>query len=273
MCRHMDAANELNLRGEFIMRVELDEKVAIVTGGGGFIGSAICQDFAKNGALVFVQGRDEAKIAETVRLIKESGGSAYPLVGDVTDAKSVQSMTSEAFDRFKRIDILINNAGINTGFEDRVTVDKFNDETWDRIISVDLEGVYLCSKYVSRHMIEANSGRIINIGSVAGVVALRLQSAFVAAKSGMFGLTRAMAAELGQYGIQVNAIAPGSITNARFNDAKNESLLSHIPLGRQGSASEVSAAALFLAAPEASYISGAMLTVDGGWTCGFMRDW
>jgi 3-oxoacyl-[acyl-carrier protein] reductase len=109
------------------------------------------------------------------------------------------------------------------------------------------------------------------------VVALRKQCAFVAAKSGLFGLTRAMAAELGQYGIRVNAIAPGSITNADWSkvagDEAAKSLLSHIPLGRQGSAEEVANAVAFLASPEASYITGALLTVDGGWTCGFMRDW
>lgn len=259
------------------MKVDLNGKVAVVTGGGGFLGSKICEVLAENGAIVFVQSYNPKKADAVVDRIRNAGGQAYPLPGDIRDKNVVEQLAKQVYDQSGRIDILVNNAGINSSSEYRTEINGFNDEIWDSIMSVDMNGVYNCSKHFSKYMVEARSGRIINISSVAGVVALRKQCAFVAAKSGVLGLTRAMAAELGQFGILVNAIAPGSITNADWKsvagNAVLESLLSHIPLGRQGSDAEIASVVAFLSAPEASYISGAMITVDGGWTCGFMRDW
>lgn len=255
------------------MKVDLEEKIAVVTGGGGFIGSSICKELAKNGAVVVVQDINLNAAQAIAHEITSAGYKADYIGGDLTNPVEVEKLIDQIIEKYGRIDILVNNAGINTGSKDRVNIDEYNNEVWNGIISVDLYGTYYCSKYVSKHMVKQRSGRIINISSVAGVVALRLQCAFVAAKSGLLGLTRAMAAELGQHGILVNAIAPGSIVNAAWVSEKNESLVSHIPLKRQGYAEEVAAAVVFFAAPEASYITGAMLTVDGGWTCGFMRDW
>lgn len=259
------------------MKVDLEGKVAVVTGGGGFIGSVVCETLAQNGAIVFVQDFNLTAAENVAGQIREAYGKGSAVGGDLTDTAAVEKMAQEVFDQFGRVDILVNNAGINSGEEDRVNVNEFSDKVWDAITAIDLDGVYRCSKHFSKYMVAARTGRIINIGSVAGVVALRKQCAFVAAKSGVFGLTRAMAAELGQYGILVNAIAPGSITNADWRkvagDASVDSLLSHIPLGRQGTPGEVAHAVAFLASPEAGYITGAMLTIDGGWTCGFMRDW
>lgn len=258
------------------MKVDLNGKVAVVTGGGGFIGSSICEVLAANGATVFVQSFNPKKADAVVERIRSMNGVAYPLPGDIRDAKVVEALAEQVFAQCGRIDILVNNAGINTPSTNRQEISDFHDDVWEDIMSVDMDGVYHCSKHFSKYMVEARSGRIVNISSVAGVVALRMQSAFVAAKAGVLGLTKAMAAELGQYGVLVNAVAPGSISNANWSatgDAKLQSVLSHIPLGRQGSAKEVADVVAFLVAPEAAYVTGAMITVDGGWTCGFMRDW
>jgi NAD(P)-dependent dehydrogenase (short-subunit alcohol dehydrogenase family) len=200
---------------------------------------------------------------------------------DVTNEFQVQAVTNEVVGEYGRIDILVNNAGVNT-LAHRVPIDRFPRDEWDRIVGVDLTGLYIVSKAVIPVMRSAGSGRIINIASVVGLVPLRLQSAFVAAKAGVVNLTKSMAIELGAEGILVNAIAPGSILtegtkqlfygeDGKFKESVNR-LLEHIPLGRPGTPEEVAHAALFLAAPEASYVNGAILTVDGGWTAGYARE-
>ena len=154
---------------------------------------------------------------------------------------------------------------------------------WDRILRVDLTGVFVVAQAIVPGMIQRGGGRIVNIASVAGLVPLRLQSAYVAAKAGVVNLTRSMALELGPQGILSNCVAPGSIvtrgTRALFYGPEGEktevakSLLSHVPLGRPGTPEEIAHAVTFLVSPEASYINGAVLTVDGGWTAGYTRDW
>lgn len=165
---------------------------------------------------------------------------------------------------------------------DRVTIDRFPRSEWDRILAVDLTGLYDVSRFAARVMLSQNSGRIINIASIAGLVPLRLQCAFVAAKAGVVNLTKAMALELGPQGILVNGIAPGSTLTdgtrrlfynegGAFHDSVQR-LLDHIPLGRPAHPREIAIAALFLADPENSYMNGHILTVDGGWTAGYARD-
>ena len=190
-------------------------------------------------------------------------------------------MTAEAVRLCGKIDILVNNAGVNT-LQHRVTIDQFPREEWDRIVEVDLTGLYVVSRAVAGHMRQQRWGRIINIASVVGLVPLRLQCAFAAAKAGVVNLSKAMAIELGSLGITVNAVAPGSILtegtkklfygdDGKFRDAVQQ-MLAHIPVGRPGTVEEVAHAVLFLAAPEASYVNGAVLTVDGGWTAGYARE-
>ena len=176
---------------------------------------------------------------------------------------------------------MVNNAGINS-LVHRVTIDEYPRSEWDRILAVDLTGLYEVSKAAARVMRAQGGGRIINIASIAGLVPLRLQCAFVAAKAGVVNLTRAMALELGPHGILVNGIAPGSTltegTRRLFYGEDGtfrehvQRMLDHVPLGRPGTTDEIAVAALFLADPENSYMNGHILVVDGGWTAGYARD-
>jgi NAD(P)-dependent dehydrogenase (short-subunit alcohol dehydrogenase family) len=180
------------------------------------------------------------------------------------------------------VSILVNNAGINTA-KDRRPIHEYSEDDWHRILQVDLTGVFVVSKAIVPQLLTRGGGRIVNIASVAGLVPLRLQSGYVAAKAGVVNLSKSMALELGPQGILTNCVAPGSIltrgTRALFygdGDQQTEiakSLLAHVPVGRPGTPEEIAHAVTFLVSPEASYINGAVLTVDGGWTAGYTREW
>ena len=250
-------------------------------GGAHGIGRAIVDDLAASGARVAVVDLDARAARETAQAVQRSGGRCLGLGGDVGDTESMEAAVEAILESWDRIDILVNNAGINTA-GGRVPIDQYRDEDWERILRVDLTGVFVTSRIVVPILRRGGGGRIVNIASVAGLVPLRLQSAFVAAKAGVINLTRSMALELGPDHILVNCVAPGSTltagTEALFygeDGVYNEraaSLLSHIPLGRPATTAEIAHAVLFLTAPEASYINGAVLTVDGGWTAGYTRD-
>lgn len=264
------------------MKVDLNEQVAIVTGGANGIGRAIVQRLIENGAQVVIVDIDGEAGEQAVEEVVSAGGTCISLVGDVSRPEQMADMVGQVIARLGKINILINNAGINTR-SDRVPIHEYSLEDWHRIVDIDLNGVFVTSRAVIPEMLKSAGGRIVNISSIAGLVPLRLQCAYVAAKAGVANLTRAMAVELGAQGILVNAIAPGSTltrgTKALFygpDGAYTEnaaSLLSHIPLGRPGETDEMAHAVLFLVAPESSYITGTILTVDGGWTAGYVRDW
>ncbi len=273
---------------------DLTGKSALVTGGARGIGKAISAAFLEHGASVVIGDIDEAEAARTARELTAklagghagAGGSppprcvAVPL--DVTSEASIARAVQETLAALGRIDILVNNAGINT-VRDRVTIEKYRVEDWRKILSVDLDGVFLVSRPVVEHMKASGSGRIINVSSVLGLVPARLQSAYVAAKAAVVNLTKSMALELAPAEILVNAIAPGSTltdgTRQLFYSRdgsysqKAQSLLSHIPLARPAEPEEIAAVAVFLAAPASSYVTGVALPVDGGWTAGYIRDW
>jgi len=259
------------------MNVDLSDKVALVTGAARGIGKAIADTLAENGARVIYTDVDFATARESAS--QRPGTEAMEM--DVTDEAQVRSVTDAIVREHGHIDVLVNNAGVNT-FAHRVPIDQFPREEWDRLLGVDLTGLYIVSKAVAGVMRSQGSGRIVNIASVGGLVPLRLQCAFVAAKAGVVNLTKAMAIELGSAGITVNVIAPGSILtegtkklfygeDGTFKESVQQ-LLAHIPLGRPGTPEEVAHAVLFLAAPESSYVNGAVLTVDGGWTAGYARE-
>ena len=259
------------------MKVDLTDRVALVTGAARGIGQAIAERLADNGAHVVYTDADAAGVQESAS--RASG--AVALAMDVRDESQVAAVTAEVVRRFGKIDILVNNAGVNT-LQHRVTIDQFPRDEWNRIVEVDLTGLYVVSRAVAGHMRQQRWGRIINIASVVGLVPLRLQCAFAAAKAGVVNLSKAMAIELGSLGITVNAVAPGSILtegtkklfygeDGKFRDAVQQ-MLAHIPVGRPGTVEEIAHAVLFLAAPESSYVNGAVLTVDGGWTAGYARE-
>ncbi len=259
------------------MQVDLSNKVALVTGAAQGIGKVISESLADNNATVVYT--DVNLDAAQASASQKPGSLALQM--DVTNDQQVQAVVDDVVNRFGHLDILVNNAGINT-FEHRVPIDQFPREEWDRLLAVDLTGLYTVSKSVAAVMRQQGSGRIVNIASVVGLVPLRLQCAFAAAKAGVINLTKAMAIELGAAGITSNAITPGSILtegtrklfygdDGQFKESVNK-LLDHIPLGRPGNPEEVAHAVLCLVAPEASYINGSVLSVDGGWMAGYARE-
>jgi NAD(P)-dependent dehydrogenase (short-subunit alcohol dehydrogenase family) len=262
------------------MKVDLTGKIAVVTGAASGIGQACARILLENNAKVVVADVQKEAGEKTATELSATGICRF-IHTDVTLRKSVEEMVGRVIEEFGGIDIFVNNAGINIGGK-RVNIDEYSDENWDKVLAVDLTGVFYCSQAVSRVMIKRQSGKIINIGSVFGAVPARKQIAFTAAKGGLHNMTRAMALELAPSGIRVNAIAPGSIltegTRQLFygNDADQaemtQQMLSHVPLGQPGEVDDIAYAVLFLASPQSNYITGHILTVDGGWTCGYTRD-
>lgn len=261
------------------MQVDLKDKVVLVTGAGGAIGGAMAKAFAQNGAKVAVAGRTLRTLQTTVDEITAAGGTAAPVIADVGNKDSAREMVEKTVELFGRLDVLVNNAGINGGPEERKPIHQYSDELWEKIINVDLNGVYYCSKPAILQMEkQGQGGSIINIGSIVGLAPLRLQCAFTAAKAGVFNLTRAMALELAPLNIRVNGIAPGSIMfegtkKLFYADAqKAEAMMSHIPMHRPGEPEDIAGMACFLASKDSAYMTGTINVVDGGWICGYTRD-
>lgn len=257
------------------MKVDLSGQVSLVTGAAGGIGKAIADKLAANGSCVVYADCVDATAAAA------NSPGALALRMDVTNRAEIDAAMDCILKKWGHLDILVNNAGVNTA-KHRVNVDEFPRAEWDRLIAVDLTGLYEVSQAAARVMLSQHSGRIINIASVVGLVPLRLQCAFAAAKAGVVNLTKAMALELTPRGILVNGIAPGSILtegtkklfygeDGQFRDSVQK-MLDHVPLGRPGTTDEIAVAVLFLADPENSYTNGHILTVDGGWTAGYARE-
>ncbi|CAN7170614.1 SDR family NAD(P)-dependent oxidoreductase [Devosia sp. LjRoot16] len=258
------------------MQVELNGRVALVTGAAGAIGRAIARRLSDNGASVVVADINR----EGAEAYAATLPGAMAAVIDISSRDSAEAGVAETIARYGRIDILVNNAGVNS-FVHRVNIDTFPLEEWERITRIDLDGLYLMSHAALQPMVgQGEGGRIINIASVVGLAAMRLQSPFVAAKAGIIHMTRSMALELGPQGILTNAIAPGSImtegTRSLFYGAdgkfagRTAEFMQHLPLGRPGTPEEIAEAVLFLSSPGAGYINGQVLAVDGGWTAGYM---
>ena len=260
------------------MQVELEGRIALVTGAAQGIGQAIADTLVRNGARVVYTDLSAAK----AQAAADAGGGVGAFALDVSEPADVAAGVARILREHGRIDILVNNAGIGVPAAERKTIDEFSLAHWDALLKIDLTGLFLMSREVARAMKAQKSGRIINIASVLGLVPARLQSSYIAAKAGVVNLTKAMALELAPHGVLVNAVAPGSTQTQGWEqwirDAGSEAqdlharLMTHIPLGRPGTTQEMANAVLFLAAPDSSYITGHVLTVDGGWTAGFSRD-
>jgi 3-oxoacyl-[acyl-carrier protein] reductase len=242
----------------------LSGKVALITGGARGIGRATAQAFAAEGARVIVADVDAEAAEATARTL---GGGAIGLAIDVADPESVKSVVATALSRTERIDVLVNNAGITRD----ASLLKTSDEAWDSVIAVNLSGTFYMTREVAAHMVARGSGAIINASSVVGVYGNFGQSNYVATKSGVIGMTRVWARELGRKGVRVNCIAPGFIATdmtAKMPEDVLEGMKKKTPLGRLGAPEDVARAYVFLASDEASFINGQVLGVDGGLVAG-----
>jgi NAD(P)-dependent dehydrogenase (short-subunit alcohol dehydrogenase family) len=248
----------------------LEGKSALITGGGGGIGRATALIFAREGARLAVADAVEAAAAETVALVNKAGGQAIALTGDVTDSAVVTSMVGAVVSAYGGIDCAFNNAGI-AGYQVDAAGKKTHewaDESFDRMIAVNLRGVWLCMKHEITQMLKQGGGRIVNTGSIAGLIGLPTSSAYVAAKHGVLGLTKTAALEYAQDNIRVNAVCPGYIETKMTEDTmrrRGEELMRMVPFRRMGKPEEIGEMVLFLCSDRSSYISGGCYNVDGGY--------
>ena len=244
--------------------IDLSGSVALVTGASRGIGAVIARRLAEAGVKVGVNYLSSPESAEeVVSSIISAGGEALLVEGDVAQEEPAKSTIQQVVSHWGRIDILVNNAGIN---RDRLLL-RMNTDDWDQVIQVDLRGAFLCTRFVMPHLIKQRSGRIVNISSVVGISGNPGQANYAAAKAGLIGFTKSVAREVASRNVTVNALAPGYITTGmveKLSEAAREKILSRIPMGRFGVAEDVSEAVVFLCSKGASYITGEVLTIDGG---------
>ena len=246
------------------MAADLSGRAALITGAASGIGRASALAFASAGASVALLDIDAVGLADTAAAVRAAGTLAEVLVADVRDLRAVTGAVGRAVEAFGRLDAALNNAGVPGPY---VPLDEYSEEDFMRILEVDLVGVWRCMRAEIRHMRARGTGAIVNTSSMLGAAAMPDNGAYVAAKHGVHGLTRAAALELGGAGIRVNAIAPG-VTRTGMTSAVSDELLRTVPLGRIAEPEEIAAAAVWLCSPEASYITGSVLVADGGWLAG-----
>jgi NAD(P)-dependent dehydrogenase (short-subunit alcohol dehydrogenase family) len=249
----------------------LDGKTALITGGGRGIGRATALLFAREGARVAVADQSAEGAAETVALINRDGGQAISIAADVTKAGAVAAMVASAVTAFGRLDCTFNNAGIapyqvNAG--GKKTAD-WSEDSFDRILEVNVKGVWLCMRAELEQMLKQGSGAIVNTASIAGLIGLQTSSAYVASKHAVIGLTRTAALEYAASKIRVNAVCPGFIETDMTRDTmarRGAELMALVPFHRMGTADEIAEMVCWLSSDRASYVTGAAYTVDGGYT-------
>jgi 3-oxoacyl-[acyl-carrier protein] reductase len=243
----------------------LSNKVAVVTGSSRGIGAGIAQTLAAQGARVVVNHRNSADSAEeVVAAIKAGGGEAIVVQADVSQFDEAERLIKETIDTYSQIDILVNNAGTTRD----MLIMKMKPEDWALVLETNLFSTYNCSKAVARPMMKKRTGRIINITSVVGLAGQAGQTNYAASKAGIIGFTKALAKELGSRSITVNAIAPGfvptALTELVLTEERAQAAIESTPVGRLGTVEDVASAVVFLASDEASFITGQVLSVDGG---------
>jgi 3-oxoacyl-[acyl-carrier protein] reductase len=242
---------------------QLANQIAVVTGAGRGIGRAIALKFANEGADVVVVSRTQENSEKVAAEIRALGRQAWAHAVDVADAAAVGAAAEKILAEAGKVDILVNNAGVT---RDGLLL-RMSDADWDTVLNTNLKGAFLVTKAFSRAMIKARSGRIINVSSIIGLIGNAGQCNYAASKAGLIGFTQSAAKELASRGITVNAIAPGFIQTdmtAELKEDMKAALLKQIPLGCLGEADDIAGAALYLASPAARYVTGQVLTVDGG---------
>lgn len=242
---------------------ELTDRVALITGSGQGIGKQVAQELARRGAIVVINDINRDTAEASIADIKAAGGDGMALVADVTDAEQVADMVKTVTDTYEKIDILVNNAGTT---RDNLIM-RMSEDDFDFIQRVNLKSAWLCAKAVTRPMMRKKYGRIVNMSSASGLMGQAGQTNYSTSKAGMVGLTKSLAREVASRGITVNAVAPGFIKTALTDQMPQdilEQLLPLIPAGRIGAIEDVAYAVAFLVSDQASYITGQVLSVDGG---------
>lgn len=243
--------------------MRLKDKVAIITGAGRGIGKATALKFAQEGAKLLISDVNEADLETAAGEIKEAGGKVVTMKVDVTSRQQVKEMVDKAVRGFGRLDILVNNAGITSDNQ----LYKMTEEQWDKVIAVNLKGVFNCAQAAASVMMEQGSGVILNASSVVGIYGNFGQTNYAATKWGVIGMTKTWAKELGRKGIRVNAVAPGFILTPmteKMPEKVLDMMKDKAPIKRLGTPEDIANAYAFLASDEASFITGAVLSVDGG---------
>ncbi len=242
----------------------LQGKVALVTGSSRGIGAAIAKELAAQGATVILNHRDSAAQAEAIAAeIATAGGQAVVIQADVSSFADAQRLIKETIDRFGRLDILVNNAGTTRD----MLIMMMPEADWDLVIQTNLKSAFNCAKAAVRPMMKQRSGRIINITSVSGIAGQAGQTNYSASKAGIIGFTKALAKEVGSRGITVNAVAPGFVPTVLtdvLTEEQKRTIVSRTPLGRFAKPEEIAYATAFLASDQAAFITGQVLSVDGG---------
>ena len=243
----------------------LKNKVAIVTGASRGIGKSIVQKISENGAHTVCVSRSEDELRKISNKLNENGLSSSYFACDVSNSNNFKELVDETVSKYDKIDILVNNAGIT---KDNLIM-RMSEADWDKVIDVNLKGVFNGIKSVSRQMMKQRNGRVINISSIVGLIGNPGQANYAASKAGVIGLGKAIAKELASRNITVNTIAPGYIETDMVDDIQEEAkenLFKQIPLGRIGNPADIATAVLYLASDEASYITGQTIAIDGGMT-------
>ena len=246
-------------------KFKLDGKVALVTGASSGLGQAIAIALAQAGADVACHARSEGKAADTTKAIEHFGRRAETVTGDMADKEAPASLVDQTLQHFGRIDILVNNAGTIR----RAPAVDYSEEDWSTVLEVNLSSVFRLSQAAGRRMVDRGSGKIVNIASLLSFQGGVTVPAYTASKSGVAGLTKALANEWAKHGVNVNAIAPGYIETAntaalRADETRNRQILERIPAGRWGDPGDLAGAAVFLSSPASDYMHGHVLIVDGG---------